>query len=56
MIQTISFKGVFTLCEHIRVLGELKSLDLYARKYDCQVYKCDKGLLHIDLKIKETNA
>jgi hypothetical protein len=55
MIQTVSFKGVFTLSEHIKVLGELKSLDLYAKKYDCQVYKCDKQLIHIDLKKVQKN-
>jgi hypothetical protein len=50
MIQQVSFKGVFTITEHLRVLSELQSIDLMAKKHDCQVYKDTKNQIHIDLK------
>lgn len=50
MIQTVSFKGVFTIDEHLRVAVELTELDKLNKVYTCDVHKCDKQLIHIDLK------
>ena len=50
MIQTVSFKGVFTISEHMRVAVELTELDKLSKVYACDVHKCNKQLIHIDLK------
>lgn len=49
MIQTVSFKGVFTIDEHLRVAVELTELDKLKKVYTCDVHKCEKQLIHIDL-------
>lgn len=56
MIQTVSFKGVFTIDEHLRVACELTELDKAPKNYDCNVFKCDKGLVHINLKEEKNNG
>ena len=50
MIQTVSFKGVFTIEEHLRIAVELTELNKLNKVYACDVHKCDKQLIHIDLK------
>ena len=50
MIQTVSFKGVFTIEEHLRVAVELTDLNKLDKVYTCDVHKCNKQLIHIDLK------
>ena len=55
MIQTVSFKGVFTIDEHLRVAVELTELDKTPKNYDCNVFKCDRGLVHINLVEKNNN-
>lgn len=51
MIDKINFSGVFTLDEHIRILGELTSMNNTKNKdYNCNIYKDVNGFIHIDLK------
>jgi len=54
MIQTVNFKGVFTISEHMRVAVELTELDKLAKVYTCDVYKDNNNRTHMDLKeVKE---
>ena len=54
MIQTVNFKGVFTISEHMRVAVELTELDKLAKVYTCDVYKDNNDRTHMDLKeVKE---
>ena len=54
MIQTVNFKGVFTIDEHMRVAVELTELDKLAKVYTCDVYKDNNDRTHMDLKeVKE---
>ena len=51
MIQSVSFKGVFTIDEHIKVLEELNGCgSKCGKQYDCQVYKDQASQIHIELK------
>lgn len=50
MIETVSFKGVFTIEEHLRVAVELTELDKLNKVYACDVYKDNNDRTHIDLK------
>jgi hypothetical protein len=50
MIQTVNFKGVFTIDEHMRVAVELTELDKLAKVYTCDVYKDNNNRTHMDLK------
>lgn len=50
MIQQVSFKGVFTIDEHLRVAVELTELDKLKKVYTCEVSRNAKQLIHIDLK------
>lgn len=50
MIQQVSFKGVFTIDEHLRVAVELTELDKLKKVYTCVVSRNAKQLIRIDLK------
>ena len=50
MVQTVNFKGVFTIDEHMRVAVELTELDKLVKVYTCDVYKDNNNHTHMGLK------